>query len=54
MLYLVINPYGETVGRFRSVNRAIQYLKERNDDSFIQEMTSEKYEEMKRNFFKNT
>lgn len=54
MLYLVINPCGETVGRFLSINRAIKYLKERNDNSFIQEMTFERYEEMVRNFFKNT
>ena len=53
MLYLVINPYGETVGRFLSIDRAIEYLKERNDNSFIQEMTFEEYEEMIKNFFKN-
>lgn len=53
MLYLVINSYGEIVGRFRSLNRAIAYQKERNDDSSIKIITFEEYEEMKQNFLKS-
>ena len=53
MLYLVLDSCGEVVGRFRSLNRAIAYQKERNDGSSIQTVTFEEYEEMKRNFLKS-
>lgn len=53
MLYLVINEFNEIVGRFKDLNRAINYLKERNDNSIIKEITFKQYEEMKKNSLKN-
>ena len=53
MLYLVIDSYGEMVGRFKSKDRALAYLKERNDDSVLAEITYEEYEEMRKKFLKN-
>ena len=53
MLYLVINEFDEIVGRFKDLNRAMNYLKERNDNSIIKEVTFKQYEEMKKNFLKN-
>lgn len=53
MLYLVINEFNEIVGRFKDLNRAMNYLKGRNDNSIIKEVTFKQYEEMKKNFLKN-
>ena len=53
MLYLVLDPCGEIVGRFLSLNRATAYQKERNDDSSIKTVTFEEYEEMRKNFLKS-
>ncbi len=53
MLYLVLDPYDEIVGRFLSLDRAVAYRRERNDGSSIKAVTFEEYEEMKRNFLKS-
>ena len=53
MLYLVYNEFNEIVGRFKTEKRAIEYLIERNDESYIKKITYTEYLEMKKKYLKN-
>ena len=53
MYYLVYNEFNEIVGRFKSEKRAIEYLIERNDESYIKKVTYTEYLEMKKKYLKN-
>lgn len=46
MFYLIINNENEIVKRFISLNRALMFLEEQNDDLILQVVTAEEYEEM--------